>query len=301
MKKLVVGIGELLWNLLPTGRELWGAPANFAYHVNSLGADGTVVSCVGADEDGKQIKKRMQELSLSCKYIATSQVHHTGTASVVYDSQGRPSYTIKERVAWDFIPKSSEITSLARKADAVCFGTLAQRAIASNATIRRFLENTSLKAQRILDINLYGHFYSRSLIEECLRYCNILKMNDEEFSVLRMLLDLHGTDIKVLKQLTSQYGICLIAVTRGKNGSFLYSEGKTSNHTGYQSSIVDTIGAGDSFAAALAMGTLRNQSLDAINDYANRIASYVCSQVGATPQLPTRIVSPIEHWEVDYV
>lgn len=302
MKKLVVGIGELLWDLLPTGRELGGAPANFAYHVQALGGEGIVVSRVGADEEGKQITDTLQSRSLSCEYITWDQTHPTGTSSVKIDAQGKPSYIIREQVAWDFLPRTSELTKLARRADAVCFGTLAQRTIVSRAAIKGFLEDTNAKASRIFDMNLRGSFYSRDLIEESLRYCTVLKMSDEELLIVRELLGLRGTNRKVFRELAVRYGLHLIAVTRGAEGSLLYSEGRISDHPGYQTRVVDTIGAGDSFTAALAMGVLREQSLDAINEHANRVASYVCSQVGATPQLPAEIVTHhVEHREVDYV
>ena len=289
MKRLLVGIGELLWDLLPTGRELGGAPANFAYHVTSLGGEGVVVSCVGSDEEGQQIADRLHTLSLSCEYIAIDQIHPTGAASVEIDVEGKPSYIIHEDVAWDFIPRTPELAKLARRADAVCFGTLAQRTIVSRATIRGFLEGTSGNALRIFDINLRQSFYSRDVIEESLQLANVLKLSDEELMVVRDLLSLCGDAPMILRELSRRYNLRLIAVTRGEGGSILYSGEETSIHPGHQTEVVDTVGAGDSFTAALAMGVLRGQSLDSINSNASRVAAYVCSRPGATPELPDEL------------
>jgi fructokinase len=305
MKPIIVGLGEILWDMLPSGKplrqaqdlsraeptdkQLGGAPANFAYHANALGAQGVVASCIGADDLGREMTERLNGLSLVRDYVAVDSSHPTGTVSVKLDADGKPSYTIHENVAWDFIPDSAQLKTLARLADAVCFGSLAQRSEVSRRTIRAFLGCTQQKALRIFDVNLRQSYYSLEVIEESLQMCNVVKLNNDELPVLAKLLGLEGDENAMVKALARRYGLALVALTRGPQGSLLTTATKMSVHPGVPVEVVDTVGAGDAFTAVLAVGMLKKYELNRINDCANRLASFVCSQTGATPALPQEI------------
>ena len=282
----VVGIGELLWDMFPTGKELGGAPANFAYHVSALGGEGLIVSCVGFDHLGDEILERLGTLSLDCKYVTSDLEHPTGTSSVKVGAEGNPSFTIQENVAWDFIPKSQQLMELSKGINAVTFGTLAQRSEVSRATIRAFIRIIPSSVLCIFDINLRQAFYSREVIEWSLEACNVLKLNKEELQVLARLLSMEGDELQLLCELSGRFNLKLIALTKGTRGSLLYSQEQVYVHDGYKTEVVDTVGSGDAFTAALALGMLSDSDLRTINDYANRVASFVCSKRGATPPLP---------------
>ena len=288
----VVGLGEILWDLLPDGKQLGGAPANFAYHAKALGARGVVVSCVGDDDLGREIIDRLRELGLGTEHIAVDQRHPTGTVSVALDAAGKPRYTIHENVAWDFIPSSPALMKLAARTGAVCYGSLCQRSELSRETVRTFLQATRPDCLRVFDINLRQSFYSREIADTMLSLSNVLKLNDEELPVVAELLSIKGTEADILWTLTGRYRLRLIALTRGASGSLLWTPNASSTHAGIRPPrIVDTVGAGDAFTAALTVGLLRGDPLDQINDHANRIASYVCAQPGATPPLPESLVN----------
>ncbi len=293
MKDKIVGIGEILWDILPSGTQLGGAPANFAYHANAFGHNGIIVSSIGDDELGNDIIERLKHLSLTCDYIAIDETKSTGTVSVDLDKNGQPTYTIHEDVAWDFIPNILSIMALAEKMDAVCFGSLAQRAEVSRQTIQAFLEKVPSQSLRIFDVNLRQAYYTRDIIESSLQQANVFKINDEELPIVADLLGHFSAkdEQTALKALATHYDLKLIALTKGDKGSVLYANGKFSIHPGYlPSQVTDTVGAGDSFTAALAIGMLKGYDLDRINDCANRIASFVCSQTGATPTLPDELI-----------
>jgi fructokinase len=287
-RPVVVGIGELLWDLLPEGKELGGAPANFAYHAQSLGAAASVVSCVGEDDPGGEILDRLGEQGLDLRYVAVTSEHPTGTVSVELDGKGKPKFTIHQNVAWDYIPSSSEQIRLAGRADAVCFGSLAQRSPVSRRTIRLFLEGTRPDVcLRVFDINLRQSYYSRDLIRESLTLCNVLKLNDEEITVVSELLSLKGSESERVGQIVKEYSLRVVAVTKGERGSSVYTPDGKTEHPGFPPErIVDTVGAGDSYTASMVMGLLRGESLGTICENANRLASYVCSQKGAMPPIP---------------
>ncbi len=287
---LLIGLGELLWDLLPGGKQLGGAPANFAYQAQSLGGHAAVVSCVGGDDLGHEVLRRLDELGLDRRYVAVDRDHPTGTVTVGLDADGHPDYAIQEAVAWDYIPFSSGLQALATRADAVCFGSLCQRGELSRQTVRRFLEATKPACLRVCDINLRQAYYGRESIHALLELANIFKLNDEELPVVAKLLRIGGSQTDILAQLAERYALRLIALTRGRDGSRLYGAGEDSAHGGYPADVADTVGAGDAFTAALTLGLLRGHPLDRINEQANRVASYVCSQPGAMPGLPATLV-----------
>jgi len=286
MQPTVVGIGELLWDLLPGGRRLGGAPVNFAYHCGQLGARAVPVSRIGRDAAGRAIRRRVAELGLQTAYLQRDPLRPTGTVKVQVGPDGRPSYEICEGVAWDHLRFEERLRRLAARADAVCFGSLAQRSPNSRAAIRKFLELCHPAALRIFDVNLRQHYYSREVIEASLRAANVLKISDEELPVLARLLRLRGSPTAQLRRLRERYGLRLVAYTRGRNGSLLVSAGAVAEHPGYAARVVDTVGAGDAFAAALCMGLLAGWPLPEIGRAANRLAAFVCRRAGATPALP---------------
>jgi fructokinase len=281
-----VGIGEVLWDLLPGGRQFGGAPANFAYHGKALKADAYVVSCVGRDELGDDILAHLDHLGLGHDHVAVDPEHPTGTVSVRLDAAGKPDYVIHEQVAWDYLRLLPQTLGLAARADAVCFGSLAQRYVVSRLAIRDFLTTTRPECLRVFDINLRQHFYNVDTVAVGLEAADVLKLNDEELPVIARLLSIHGTLEETLATLCRRYDLKLIALTEGPRGSLLFSPHAQSRHGGHRTEVVDTVGAGDAFTAVLAYGLLSGASLDAINEQANRVASFVCSRAGATPEMP---------------
>jgi fructokinase len=290
-KFILVGLGEILWDMLPEGKQLGGAPANFAYHAQALGGKGYVVSCVGNDEPGGEILSVVEGIGLDKQYIAVDENHPTGTVTIELDDEGKPNYVIHENVAWDFIPSSEALLELAAKIDCVCFGSLCQRSEVSRETVRSFLGATREKCLRIFDINLRQKFYSKEIVESMLELSNVLKLNDEELPVVTEMLGIEGDQTKALSRLASSYGLRLIALTKGAAGSRLYTSEKDSVCDALLPAVIaDTVGAGDSFTAAIAMGLLRGDGLEEINNFANRLASFVCTQNGATPRLPEDLI-----------
>ncbi len=287
----IVGLGEILWDMLPSGKQLGGAPANFAYHAQALGAKGVVVSCIGDDDLGREILSQLGGLGLDCRYIAVDKAHRTGTVTVKLDANGVPDFTIHENVAWDFMPLDAGLLELAAHADAVCFGSLCQRSDVSRDTVRRFLEKTKPECLRIFDINIRQSYYSKDIVNTMLETSNVLKLNDDELPLVAELLDIKGAESEILAELVARYELRLVVLTKGAEGSRLYGPDGDSESKGVPpEKIADTVGAGDAFTAAVAVGLLRGRGLDEINAHANRVASFVCSQDGATPKLPDDLV-----------
>jgi fructokinase len=284
---LAVGIGEVLWDHLPTGRQLGGAPANFAFHAQALGARGTVVSAVGDDALGLEILERLAACGLDLSFVDRDRDHPTGAVSVDLKGNGTPEFTIHRDVAWDFIGARPELWALAAACDTVCFGSLAQRSPISRGTVRRFLQETTQGCQRVFDVNLRQSFYDADFIGESLRLCNVLKLNDDELPVVASLLGLTGDESAVLDQLIDRFSLEVVALTRGDRGSLLRSPNDEAVHSGYPcSDVADTVGAGDCFAACVAIGLLRGESLADASERANRRSSFVCSREGAMPEMP---------------
>lgn len=288
----ISGIGEILWDLLPAGRKLGGAPANFAYHARALGADACAISRVGQDQPGGEILERLRQLGLPVETVQTDSNAPTGTVSVTLDSTGHPDYVIHENVAWDFLEASRAALAVASRADAVCFGSLAQRREPSRSSIRALVQATPPTTLRILDVNLRQHYYSRAILEDSLQAANVLKVNETELPRLAEIFHLSGTERELIALLARQHQLRAVAFTRGDRGSLLFSDGKWSDHPGIPATVADTIGAGDSFTAALTLGFLRGWALDEINEQANKVAAFVASQPGATPRLPAELVAP---------
>jgi fructokinase len=283
-RPVVVGVGELLWDLLPGERHIGGTVANFAYHANHLGAVGLVVSCLGRDAAGDEMTAQLRARGLSTDTLRYDDHHPTGTVTVTVAADGQPEYVIHTAVAWDYLRLDAPLIELALHADAVCFGTLAQRGEVSREAIQQFVRATPPDCLRVFDINLRQDFYTPLTITTSLELAHVLKLNDAELAQVLPLLDLPHDETAAIRELMSRYSLRLVALTRGKEGSTLYTDQRVSRHPGYAPEVVvDTVGAGDAFTAALVCGLVRNEDLDRIHDRASRLAGYVCSQPGATP------------------
>lgn len=281
--KTVVGLGELLWDLLPAGKQLGGAPANFAYITTLLGEQGIPLSRVGVDDLGAEALRRLTELGLPTAFVQIDSRHPTGTVKVELNA-GQPRYEISKAVAWDFLEWTPAWEKVARQADAVCFGSLAQRSRRSRAAIRSFLGATSPSAVLIFDVNLRGDFYSSELLSESMTLADVVKLNDEELpQIMRLGGLIHANEKSSAEKLLRLYDLDLVCVTRGRRGSLLVSKSGSSEHAGFHVKVADTIGAGDAFTAGLTHEYLRGASLDGMNEVANLVGAWVASQAGATP------------------
>jgi fructokinase len=287
---VVVGLGEILWDVFPEGKQLGGAPLNFSHHCAQLGAEAYPVSAVGPDADGAEIRQILAAKNLPDLHVQTDPAHPTGRVNVTL-KEGKPTYEILRDVAWDYIRFDENLRNLAARADAACFGSLAQRNSASREAIHAFLDAMRPDSLRIFDINLRQDFYSREIIESSLRRANILKLSDEELPVLAAMFDLPGDASAQLRRLRELFDLRLVAYTRGGSGSLLLTATESSDHLGLPTEVLDTVGAGDSFTATLCTGLLQNLPLAEINIRANQVAAFVCSQAGATPTLPRHITN----------
>lgn len=295
MSYKIVGIGEALWDLLPTGPELGGAPANFAYHAYALGARARVITRVGKDHYGDEIVRRFEDMGLPSVTVQKDDTAPTGTVSVTLSGNGIPEFTIRENVAWDHITATHSALTVVREADAICFGSLAQRNEVSRHAIQLLVAAAPAPAWRIFDINLRQRFYSREVIEQSLKLANVLKLNADELPILAKLFEMEGSAREVVEKLARRHALQVVAVTRGPDGSLLYQGGRWSDHVAQKVVVKDTVGAGDSFTAALCLGLLGRMDLDEINAAANQVAAFVCSCAGATPQLPDALRRLFNH------
>ncbi len=288
----LVGIGEVLWDLLPGGRQLGGAPANFTYHARALGADARIISRVGHDELGHEARNRLIKLGVPTDCIEVDPKLPTGTVGVEVAADGQPQFTIHEHVAWDALSGEPAGRLAVAAADAVCFGTLGQRSEPSRSSIISLVAAAPPRALRILDVNLRQNYFSSRLINESLAFANVLKLNETELPQLAAMFDLTGDERSQIRQLAERNLLRVVAYTRGGRGSLLFSEDHWSEHPGFPTKVADTIGAGDSFTAAMTLGLLAGWPLDEIHQRASEVAAYVCSQPGATPVLPELLRAP---------
>ncbi len=287
----VAGLGEILWDLYAEGKQLGGAPANFAYHAQQHGAQSYVISSIGNDTLGQKIITHLDSVKLSHRYITIDHTHPTGVVTIELDDAGKPVYRIHENAAWDHIPCSENTVRLVQNLDAICFGSLSQRTPESANTIQEILKQAHQDCLRVFDINIRLNYYSRDLIDRLLALCNVLKLNDEEIVLIADLFNIKGSESEILKTLTDKHELKLIVLTKGVDGSRLYSGTEDSDFAGVKAvKIIDTVGAGDSFTATVVMGFLSQRPLDEINLRANQVACYVCSQKGAMPVLPDHLL-----------
>lgn len=281
---VVVGIGELLWDVLPTGKRAGGAPVNFVYHATQMGAEGYAISAVGNDVSGTEIIQELDKNHIVSSYISTVE-HPTGSVMVELKN-GIPSYTIIEGVAWDYIPLTQEAIDLMKRADAVCYGTLAQRASGSRETLRTLLSYMAPEALRFFDINIRQSYYSKELIESLLEQSNVFKINDEELELLRSMFALEGTTEEVCRKLVRKYDLRYLVLTAGAEFSTIYSPTEESTIPTPRVKVVDTVGAGDSFSGAFVYSILTGKSLHEAHRKAVEVAAFVCTQSGAWPAYP---------------
>lgn len=288
-KPLLIGAGELLWDMLPGGKQLGGAPANFVWHASQLGGQGIVYSAVGADDLGDEIINLLDQKEMDTRFISRLALYPTGKVDIRLDDTGVPEYTIQTNVAWDKIPLSDSRNEIVGTASAFCFGALAQRDDVSFTTIQSLLTELPENCLKIFDINLRQTFYSRAVIELSFQKCNILKLNEEELPVVARIFGLNGEEKQILDQLLLGFEIEMIALTKGGAGSLIQTKAESSWLESPKVVIADTVGAGDSFTAALAIGLLKNRPLKEVHHTAVEISAYVCTQKGAMPQLPEDI------------
>lgn len=284
----IVGLGEVLWDVLPSGRQLGGAPANFAYIANLFGNRGLVASRVGADDLGRAAIEQLLQHGIGTTSIQHDRVHPTGTVRVEVDGAGQPRFDIAEHVAWDFLEWTPDWQQLAGEVDAVCFGSLAQRSPASASTIHRFLRATGANTLRVFDVNLRQRFFTHEILMQSLEVAEVVKLNHEELPRIMQMLELTGSDERASAlRLALAYDLKIVCITRGAHGSMLVTgDDRVVEHPGYRVKVIDTVGSGDAFTAALVHEYLRGSSLETMSETANRVGAWVASQVGGMPTPP---------------
>jgi fructokinase len=285
----IVSLGEVLWDLLPSGPQLGGAPANFACHIHSLGANASLVSRVGQDRLGDEALRLLQARGLDLACVTRDPQRPTGTVMVEVGADGQPRFEIVEHVAWDAINATDDPLNRVRNADAICFGSLAQRSPEAGRAIRQLVAAASPDALRIFDINLRAPFYTDEVILQSLELADVLKLNEAELPVLATQFDLHGSVEEQLETLARQFDLDVIALTLGAAGSRLLRNGEWSAEPGRVIAVKDAVGAGDAYTAALVMGLLLNWPTPKLLSAATDIAASVCTQSGATPELPANL------------
>jgi len=288
-KRYVVGLGEVLWDVLPDGKKLGGAPANFAYHAGQFGLDTLAVSALGKDALADETIAALDERGL--KYLLPRVDYPTGTVQVTLTVDGIPTYEIKENVAWDNIPYTPELAEIASNCRAVCFGSLAQRNVTSWATIRQFLDNTPADCLKVFDINLRQQFYTKDVIEESLKRCNILKINDEELVIIKRMYGYDDLDMRgICEKILADYQLKMLVLTCGTNGSYVFAPGLTSFQETPKVKVADTVGAGDSFTGSFCASILNGKSLEEAHRKAVAVSAFVCTQNGAMPKYPVDLL-----------
>ena len=291
MNDIIVGMGEALWDCLPEGKKIGGAPANFAYHVSQFGFNSRVVSAVGNDALGDELMEVFNSKKLQ---TAIARVEYpTGTVQVTLDAVGVPQYEIKEGVAWDNIPFNDSLRDLALRTRAVCFGSLAQRSVVSRTTINRFLDTMPDTGNelKIFDINLRQNFYTREVLCESMQRCNILKINDEELVTISRIFGYPGIDLQdKCWILLAKYNLKMLILTCGTNGSYVFTPGVVSFQETPKVKVADTVGAGDSFTATFTAAILKGMPIPEAHKLAVEVSAFVCTQSGAMPTLPQTIL-----------
>ena len=290
MKSYIVGLGEALWDVLPEGKKLGGAPANFAYHAGQFGLDTIAISALGEDALAEETIEALKEHGLN--YLMPRVPYPTGTVQVTLAEGGIPTYEIKEGVAWDNIPYTDEMAEIAKNARAVCFGSLAQRNKVSRENIRKFLADTPADCLKICDINLRQQFYSKEVLEDSFQLCNILKINDEELVVVNRMFGYDGLDMRqTCEKMVQDYGLKMLVLTCGTNGSYVFTDdGLTSFQDTPKVEVADTVGAGDSFTGSFCACILNGKPVQEAHKTAVQISAFVCTQNGAMPTIPKEFI-----------
>ncbi len=292
-KNLIIGLGEALWDMLPDGKKLGGAPANFAYHAGQFGLDTMAISALGEDKLADETIQALEANGLN--YLMPRVPYATGTVQVTLTGDGIPTYEIKENVAWDNIPFTAEMEEAARNCRAVCFGSLAQRNVVSRETIQKFLDATPEGCLKICDINLRQQFYTKEILEDSFRRCDILKINDEELIVVSRMFGYKDLDESaVCQQIVSDYGLQLLVLTCGTNGSHVFAaDGQHSFQPTPKVEVADTVGAGDSFTGSFCAAVINGKPLAEAHRIAVEVSAYVCTQNGAMPKYPQELIAKV--------
>mgnify|MGYP002769653568 FL=1 len=287
-KKYVVGLGEALWDVLPEGKKLGGAPANFAFHAGQFGLNSIAVSALGEDNLAEETIQQLEEKNL--QYCMPRVPYPTGTVQVTLDAGGVPTYDIKENVAWDNIPFNDDVKAIAENTRAVCWGSLAQRNVVSRESIYKFLDATPKDCMKIFDINLRQNFYTKEVICESMKRCNILKINDEELVLIGRMFGYPGLDIENKCWLIlGKYNLDMLVLTCGTNGSYVFTPGSMSYQPTPKVEVADTVGAGDSFTGTFCASILAGKPVTEAHKLAVSVSAYVCTQNGAMPILPEEV------------
>ncbi len=278
-RPIIIGVGEILWDILPNGRQVGGAPINFVYHASKLGADCYAITAIGNDSLGDEIMKKVDDIGIN--HIIERVPYSTGTVNVNLQ-EGIPNYTINEGVAWDYIPLTIEMKELAKRADAICFGTLAQRSEISRITIQSLLALVPDTAYRIFDINLRQHYYSKEIITASLKYCNVLKMNDEELKLIIAILGIEAdNNIDACDYLIKTFNLKFLILTAGADYSAIFTPKTNSFIKTPKVNVIDTIGAGDAFTGSFISSILKGKMITEAHDDAVKKSAHVCTQAGA--------------------
>ena len=290
MEKYIVGMGEALWDCLPDGRKIGGAPANFAYHVKQFGFKSLAISAIGKDELGAEIVEKFNQRNL--EHLLETVDYPTGTVQVTLDQKGIPCYEICEDVAWDNIPYTDRLDEIAHNCQVVCFGSLAQRNPVSRETINRFIDSMPLAEDtlKVFDINLRQHFYTEETIVNSLNKCNVLKINDEELVIVSRMFgypELSQSD--ACRRILETYGLKMLILTCGTDGSYVFTSDETSFQPTPKVQVADTVGAGDSFTGSFIASILKGKTIPEAHKRAVEVSAYVCTQNGAMPVLPTQL------------
>ncbi|MDD7335298.1 MAG: carbohydrate kinase [Prevotella sp.] len=291
--KYIVGLGEVLWDVLPEGKKLGGAPANFAFHAGQFGMDSLAISAVGNDALGDETLAELTKKNLN--HVIPRVDYPTGTVQVELDADGVPTYDIKTNVAWDNVPFTKEIEAIAKDCRCVCFGSLAQRSEVTRFTIHKFIKAMPKGSLKIFDINLRQNFYDKDILQSSIKACNILKINDEELVQLGRLYGYPGLDISnKCWLLLGKYNLDMLVLTCGVNGSYVFTPGCMSFQETPKVEVTDTVGAGDSFTGTFASAILNGMSVPEAHKLAVEVSAYVCTQQGAMPRLPHKFIDRLK-------
>ena len=291
--KYIVGLGEVLWDVLPEGKKLGGAPANFAFHAGQFGMDSLAISAVGNDALGDETLAELTKKNLN--HVIPRVDYPTGTVQVELDADGVPTYDIKTNVAWDNVPFTKEIEAIAKDCRCVCFGSLAQRSEVTRSTIHKFIKAMPKGSLKIFDINLRQNFYDKDILQSSIKSCNILKINDEELVQLGRLYGYPGLDISnKCWLLLGKYNLDMLVLTCGVNGSYVFTPGCVSFQETPQVEVTDTVGAGDSFTGTFASAILNGMPVPEAHKLAVEVSAYVCTQQGGMPRLPHKFIDRLK-------
>ena len=287
-KPIVAGIGELLWDVLPTGKQVGGAPTNFAFHAMQAGCESILISAVGKDNLGEELLSTLETLNINCDFVQRNNFP-TGTVTVTLSENGQPQYIIHENVAWDNTVFNTKIEGKLKELDAVCFGTLGQRKPVSAVAIQQLLTAVNPGCLKVFDINLRQHFFSFEVIAKSLEFADVLKLNDEELPVLSDFFGVTGELKNQLNHILNQFNLKYVVYTMGEKGSLILSNKEYSFLKSPKVDVTDTVGAGDSFTAVLISGLLKGLPLTKVHESASQAAALVCTQKGACPVIPFQI------------